>query len=125
MGVDISRFQRLKFRLSRCKPPGEKDFPCLETHVPLNRAEPTNFSIRIALGNGTLSGPVALTTYTDLAGPVGTDKLHLHPILQTVRIPLEDFQQPLTSIRGVRFTFGENRGGAIYVSAIRISGTPR
>src|SRR5205823_7461039 len=99
----------------------------------MNPTEPTNFSVRLALADGTLSEPVQLAAYTDLAGPVGSliffgggsvGRTLLHPILQTVRIPLSDLGAPLTRVRGVRFTFDGTPTGAIYMSDIRISRGP-
>jgi len=69
-----------------------------------------------------MSDPVYVDNYTDLRGPVGTSVINLHPILQTVRIPLEDFRGvDLSRIRGIRFTFDGTATGAIYLSDIRIS----
>jgi hypothetical protein len=93
------------------------------------------------MGDGTPSEPVQLEAYTDLAVPVGAvvktnasevrvNSSRLHPILQTVRIPLADLEgADLTQVRRVRFTFDGTDTGAIYMSDIRISpisgrGTP-
>lgn len=89
---------------------------------PLNPVGPTNFSIRLAHDDGTLSGPVQLSSYTDLRGPVGSAVGGLHPILQTARIPLAAFPgADLTRIRSVRLTFDGTATGAIYVANIRLS----
>jgi hypothetical protein len=136
LGEDISRFQTLEFRVSRqCRDPRQDEPPCTEPDLDLNPREPTNFSVRLALSNGTLSEPVQLAAYTDLAGPVGVTPvgvpgfrgtfIRLHPILQTVRIPLADFRIPVISVRGVRFTFDSTPTGSIFISDIRVSGTQR
>jgi hypothetical protein len=133
---DISQFQTLEFRVSRqCRAPGRDEPPCTEPALDLNPTEPTNFSVRFALSDGTLSESVQLAAYAYLGGPVGVRPVggsphpggftRLHPILQTVRIPLADFRAPLTRVRGVRFTFDGTPTGAIYMSDIRISLGPQ
>src|SRR5262249_18275760 len=86
------------------------DFPAPRQQNPeLNPApnSPSDFSIQLALADGTLSAPVRLSTYADLRGPVGGAFAgNFHPILQTVRIPLGDFGDiDLTRVRGIRTTF--------------------
>lgn len=72
------------------------------------------------MANGSLSDPVELCKYTDLKGPVGGPG-GLHPILQTVRIPLADFTNTnLSQVRSVRFTFNKTQTGRIYVASIRL-----
>jgi len=108
-GADISGYQTLDLRVSR-------------QSSNLNPPTATNFSIRLAHGDGTLSAPVQLNAYTDLVGPVGGLGGNLHPILQTARIPLADFgSADLTQVRGVRLTFDGTPAGAIYVANIRLS----
>jgi hypothetical protein len=57
----------------------------------------------------------------NLVGPVGTATNNLHPMLQTARIPLGDFQADLTQVRGVRVTFDVTASGAIHLADIRMS----
>jgi hypothetical protein len=107
-GRDISDHVSLDFRVAR-------------QISALNSASPTNFSIRIVHADGTLSGPVSLSAYTSLTGPVGLPLSSsfnlLHPLLQTARIPLKDFPSAkLDQVRGVRFTFDSTASGAIYVA---------
>jgi len=107
-GRDISLYRTLDLRVSR-QIPG------------LNPLATTEFSIRLAHDDGTLSDPVPLTRYTDLVGPVGGPGGR-HPILQTARIPLLDFASAdLTRIRGARLTFEGTEAGAIYVANLRLS----
>jgi hypothetical protein len=115
-GKDVSTQQTLDLRLSRqCATTG-----CGAPN-PLNPAGPTDLSIRLAMGDGSLSDPVLLSTYTDLRGPVG-GITNLHPILQTARISLYDFANAdLTNVRGVRLVFDHTSTGAIYVANIRLS----
>ena len=120
LGQNISQFKTLDFRVSRqCTPPSGTSCPAPS---PLNPTEPSSFSVRLVAGDGSMSDPVDVDNYTDLRGPVGTSVINLHPILQTVRIPLEDFRGvDLSRIRGIRFTFDGTATGAIYLSDIRIS----
>lgn len=121
-GRDISSQRTLDLRLARqCVAVAGR---ACQQASPLNPAGPTNFSIRLALADGTLSDPVLLTDYTDLRGPVGGGFTSnpFHPILQTARIPLEDFgNADLTQVRGVRLTFDGTTTGAIFVANIRLS----
>jgi hypothetical protein len=119
-GADISGYQTLDLRLSRqCATPGSS--PCAMPNA-LNPAGPTNFSIRLAMADGSLSDPVQLSTYTDLRGPVGGAGNNLHPILQTARVSLQDFTNAdLTGVRGVRLVFDGTSSGAIYVANVRLS----
>jgi hypothetical protein len=58
---------------------------------------------------------------------VGEDlKPQLHPILQTVRIPLSDFGKlgrVLHQTRGIRFIFDRDHSGAIYLANVRFANT--
>ena len=116
-GADISGYATLDFRISR-------------QNSALNPPDPTDFLVSLVLDDGTdcgaASDPVALSWYLDpLEGPVGGISGGLHPILQTIRIPLPDFGLAnLTQVRGVRFDVGDGAGtptGAIYMSNIRLS----
>ena len=79
-------------------------------------------------GNPT-GAAVSLDKYLNLTGPVGLDDGSadglLHPILQSVRIPLTDLLGAnLSSVRGVRFTFSDTAKGAIYLANVRLSNQP-
>ena len=131
-GKEIGDEKTLDFRVSRqCAIPTQQF--CFDPS-PLNPAGPTNFSIRLVMANGSLSGPVQLKdtqrTSTNLTGPVGTFFILsptqtvnvLHPLLETVRIRLRRFSgADLDNIRGVRFTFDDTPTGAIYLANIRLT----
>ncbi|HEX6290152.1 MAG TPA: hypothetical protein VFZ66_13240 [Herpetosiphonaceae bacterium] len=107
-GRDISDHVTLDFRIAR-------------QISALNASAPSNFSIRLAHADGTLSDPVLLSAYADLRGPVGgcssAPACVEHPMLQMARIPLKDFANAkLTQVRGVRFTFDQSASGAIHVA---------
>jgi hypothetical protein len=114
----ISAYQTLDFRVSR-----QID----NTH---NLAGSTNFQIELVGADGNPTGAaVSLDKYLNLTGPVGLDDGSadglLHPILQSVRIPLTDFLGAnLSSVRGVRFTFSDTAKGAIYLANVRLSNQP-
>src|SRR5262249_53722134 len=81
----------------------------------------TDFSMQLAMPNGTLSAPLKLSAYLDLRGPVGgAFGGNLHSILQTVRIPIGDFKDvDLSLITGLRFTFDRTPSGTIFLGNIR------
>jgi hypothetical protein len=119
-GRNVTAFETLDFRVSaQCK-----DLTCTTTDSGFNFQ--TNFSIRLAGANGALSDPVQLRDYVSLTGPVGGLVRGVgtspHPILMTARIPLTAFgNAPLTSLRGVRFTFDDTRNEDINIGNIRLS----
>lgn len=122
-GRDMGNFSTLDFRISRqCAVP---DDSFCRNPSPLNPAGPTDFSIQLALADGTLSDAIKLSSYADLRGPIGAFFVGfgsvLHPILQTVRVPLGDFGVDTNRVRGVRFTFDGTPQGAIYLANIRLS----
>ena len=106
----------------------------------LNTTTPTDFSISLQSPDHISRGSVKLSSYTDpnfvgqpgnqsnLKGPVGSTDGGLHPILQTVRIPLRDFPGFATAlgtqVHGIRLTFDQTSSGAIYVANIRLSNQP-
>src|SRR5262249_20207743 len=106
-GRDVTSYPTLDFRVSRQPPnPG---------------ALATNFSIQLMDANGTLSAAAQLNAYTNLVGPISGPG-GVHPILQTVRIPLSVFTGvDRTQIQGIRFTFNGSPNGAIYMANIRLS----
>jgi hypothetical protein len=105
-GTDISGYATLDLRASR-------------QNSSLNPPS-TSFSIQLVIADGSVSGAVALSNYTDLTGPVGRSSIALHPILQSARIPLADFGADLTQVSGVLFTF-DDPSGAIYLANVRLS----
>jgi hypothetical protein len=109
-GNDISTYQTLDMRVSR-------QFNTLNGAID----SLTDFSIQLALADGTYSASVLLSGYTNLTGPVGGPNGTRHPILQTARILLSDFGADLTQVRGVRLTFDQSDSGAIWVANIRLS----
>src|SRR5262245_30281966 len=119
-GRNVAAFETLDFRVSaQCK-----DLPCNTTDSGFNFE--TNFSIRLVGPDGTPSNAVQLRDYVSLTGPVGGLVRGIgsspHPILLTARIPLTAFvNAPLTSLRGVRFTFDDTRRGDIHIGNIILS----
>lgn len=119
-GRDASAFRTLEFRVSRqCG-----DAIC--TSAGSQFLFTSNFSIRLVAGDGVPSTSVQVQNYLSLTGPVGGlvkfAGASPHPILQTVRIPLSAFSGiPLTSLRGVRFTFDDTRHDEIFIGNIRLS----
>ncbi len=114
-GESISGYQTLDFRVSR------------QIDSVRNSSASTNFQIEFVGADGNPTGSaVSLNKYINLAGPVGLDdgspNGFLHPILQTVRIPLSDFAGAnLSNLRAVRFVFSDTPKGAIYLANIRLS----
>ena len=113
VGNDIGAYQTLDFRVSR-------------GFGTLNLATPTNCTIQLVMADGSVSSAVSLCKYADLRGPVGGPVINgmggLHPILQTVRIPLTDFANAnLSQVRGVRFVFNITPTGSIYLANLRLS----
>lgn len=117
-GESIAAYQTLDFRVSR------------QIDYVRNTSGSTNFQIQFIAANGSPTGvALSLNKYLDLTGPVGLDDGtpdgFLHPILQTVRIPLSDFiGANLSNVRGVRFVFSDTPKGAIYLANIRLSNQP-
>jgi hypothetical protein len=118
---NLSSYQTLDFRVAR-------------RNDALNASTFTNFQVQLVGANGDPMGnPVSLNKYIKLSGPVGVDLLLdpnnpnsqvslLHPILQSVRIPLSDFTNAnLSQVNGVRFIFSDSVTGAIYLANIRFS----
>ncbi len=119
-GDNIAGYQTLDFRVSR-----QLDFY-------KNASASTSFQIQLIAKDGSDAGAptgsaVSLNRYISLAGPVGIPDVvmpadGIHPILQTIRIPLTDFMGAnLSQIRGVRLIFSDTATGAIYVASLRLS----
>ncbi len=124
-GINISNYTTLEIRLSR-------------QSSSLNLDSPTDFSVQLE-GVGSASGTQKISSYIDpnfvgqpgnqsyLQGPVGSIYGGLHPILQTVRIPLANFSGWKIigqSVHGIRLVFNQTNQGAIYVANIRLSTSP-
>ncbi len=99
---------------------------------PLNANATNDFSIALARPDGTLTRSVRLSRYATVQGPVGGGTQNLHPILQTVRIPIDAFDlAPFGGIgvgvikapplQGVRFIFDRTTSGAVYLANVRLS----
>jgi hypothetical protein len=120
--VDATAFETLDFRVSRqCGDPA-----CTKQDRFFNFE--TNFSIALVDDGGDVSSSVQLKDYISLTGPVGSltsfAGVFPHPILQTVRIPLELFTGAsfdATHVRGVRLTFDDTRLDEIFIGNIRFS----
>lgn len=122
---NISSYQTLDFRISRRRNASDR-----LTVDSLNSTDSTNFSIQLVMADGSVSTVVSLSKYLQLKGPVGTKdrvsepdtggpKGELHPILNTVRIPLSDFSGAnLAQVAGVRFIFNDTKTGAVFLSSI-------
>src|SRR5262249_12204332 len=110
-GGDLRFSKTLDFRIAR------RYSPALNGDL----TSTTDFSMQLAMPNGTLSAPLKLSAYLDLRGPVGgAFGGNLHSILQTVRIPIGDFKDvDLSLISGLRFTFDRTPSGTIFLGNIR------
>jgi hypothetical protein len=122
---DASTYQTLDFRISRRRDDLESSKLLPNTSNLIGSDNFTRLSIQLVMNNGTISAPVSLSKYVRLLGPVGLDNVldnrgELHPILQTVRVPLSDFSgATLTQVKGVRFIFNDQPKGAIFLSGLR------
>ena len=85
----------------------------------LNSEVNTDFSVQLAMADGSLSDPVRLGDILDFRGP---DSGGRHAILQTARLPLDAFGgvDPRQA-RGIRLTFDATPTGTIYLADFRIS----
>ena len=108
--VDVSGYSYLDIRLSRR----------LDT---LNSGiTETGFSIGIISGDSWKFSKVNSLRYVSLQGPVGGPLITNHPVLHTLRIPLEDFPNAfLENFRGVKFLFDQTPRGAIHIGEIRLA----
>jgi hypothetical protein len=116
VGRDVSRYRTLEFRVARQCDSGS----FCSNPSPLNAAATTDLDVALVRADGSLTTPVQLSQYARLAGPAGLD-FALHPILQTVRIPLDDFGLAGSEIQGVRFIFDRTSTGAVYLADVRVS----
>jgi hypothetical protein len=108
--VDVSALATLDVRVARLS-----DEPV---------AAALDFEIALVHADGSLSQPVALSSYVPLVGPT-PGALGSHELLETVRIPLGDFQDAaLPTVRGVRFLFDRSPSGSIYLGNVRFTREP-
>jgi hypothetical protein len=122
-GLDLSRYATLDFRVDRESP----------KRSALNPAGATNFHVQLVAADGTLSEPVAASSFIALVGPFGTPDADLsfinpafpdgyHVNMSTARIPMGAFHsEHLRSTRGMRLTFDDTTSGRIYVTNFRAS----
>ncbi|MCY1022477.1 kelch repeat-containing protein [Pyxidicoccus sp. MSG2] len=111
-GINLSGFSTLDFRVERVP------------ESALNSSTfPTWFEVQLVGPGGALSNRVPMLFRARLTEPVGAAMVPLLKylaLLQTVRIPLSSFTGvPLTSVRGVRFTFSGSPSGEIYLADLR------
>lgn len=83
-------------------------------------ASATDFEVAFVKADGQISTPVPISRYVKLRGPVGGPG-GVHAMLQTARIPLDDFEVSFADIQGVRIIFNKTPSGALYVANIRLS----
>jgi hypothetical protein len=119
-GLDLSPYATLDFRVDRETP----------KQTTLNPAAQTNFHVQLVAADGTLSAPVAIAGFIEVAGPFGTpdadfgtpgfpDGYHIN--LPTARIPMGafGFDDHVQQTRGIRLTFDNTATGSIYVTNFR------
>ncbi len=120
-GYALSPYQTLEFRVAlQCTTSPGSTYACASPN-PLNGGVPTNFSIALVRADGTLTPSVALADYATVQGPVGGYGDNLHPVLQTVRIPLSAFGSTSALYRAARATFDRTPSGAIWLTDARLS----
>jgi hypothetical protein len=125
--VNANTFQTLDFRISRRRNDTITSSLLPNSKNPTGPGKFTNLSVQLIMNDGKISAPVSLSKYLRLDGPVGLNVVSvadapgkLHPILQSVRIPLSDFiGADITQIKSVRFLFNDTPTGAIFLSGLR------
>lgn len=142
-GKPIGGYGTLEFRAGlSCD---AADFGGCTAPSPLNARGTTDFSVALVLADGRLSPAVPVSRYAALIGPaglvpflstpavarnamtpqIGIDPVPfalLHPVLQSLRIPLGDFGVAAgTLVRGVRFTFDRVDQGAVTLANVRFA----
>lgn len=109
-GRRVNKYKALEFRVARQT----------EVGSPGDAPVSTDFSVALVAANGSVSVSLPLSAYAKLYAPVGS--FGVHPILETVRIPLADFGvSGATQVRGVRFTFDHTAKDNIYLADVRVS----
>jgi hypothetical protein len=124
VGKDVSTRRTLDFRVAR------------EADPTLNAAPSTDFSIVLVGADGAKTEPIRIGSFMevgDVRGPVGSEASRnppadpgLHPLMQTVRIPLasfEGFDRVRKQVRAVRFVFDQTAKGALYLANVRYAST--
>ncbi len=104
-GINLQSYDTLDFRVEPADDPER------------NVTDELNFTIRLVDGDGFVSQPVWVKDYVTLSG-----RERIRSILQTVRIPLSDFNGlSLSEVRGVRFGFEDQDvdSGALFMGSIR------
>ncbi len=120
-GYVLSPYQTLEFRIAlQCTTSPSSTYACAAPS-PLNNGAPTDFSIALVRPDNTLTQSVALSDYATVQGPVGGYNNNLHPVLQTVRIPLSAFGSTTAPYRSARLTFDKKASGAIWLANARLS----
>jgi hypothetical protein len=149
-GRKLGGLQNLEFRVSlacqESSPPIFTEIPIVtntaNAQVICDRPFPENadgridFSVSLVTASGRVTRSVPVSRYARLHNPVGGKStffslfppiedftvLSIHPLLQTVRIPLADFGiSATTPVRGVRFSFDQSPEGSIYLANVRFS----
>ncbi len=111
--MDLQGFCTLDFRVTR------------QPENNLNVAPSTDFSLQLMYGTGKgapIPGPrlLPLSNYLNLTGPAVGAGADPHAVLQTLRIPLQDFGvADLSRVRGLRLVFNGSQTGAIYLADMR------
>lgn len=152
-GRKLGALQNLEFRVSlACQESSPQIFTVMpdvtnseNAALICNRPFPVNadgsmdFSVSLVTAEGRISKSVSVSRYARLHNPVGGKSaffslfppiedftvLAIHPLLQTVRMPLADFGLSAASqVRGVRFTFDKTERGSIYLANVRFSKSP-
>ena len=87
-----------------------------------NPPEPTALEVQLLGADGALSPPLSAADYgVRLDGP-GGGPFGPHSMLQTLRIPLDDFGAGLAAaVRGVRFSVPKDSSGALFIANLRAS----
>ncbi len=122
-GRDVSGYYTLDFRISR----RAAGLEVPKTEGPLQ--PPVNLGVQLIEGDeappNDRSTVVEIAEYSEVLGPVGacpSTNCLLHPVLQTVRIPLDAFDDvDLTRIHGVRFVFNGYPADSICLANIEFT----
>jgi hypothetical protein len=105
-GIDLSRHPVLSFRVAR------QPFSMPDKVVDLG--------LSLVDSRGNLSRELRLRDYVQVLEPVGNDFGAIHPILQTVKIGIEDFSGiDLRAVRGLRLTFNGSAAGILFLDEVR------
>ena len=120
-GYGLSPYRTLEFRVAlQCGMLSGSSYACSMPSTQNNGAT-TNFSVALVRPDGTLTNAVALASYATVQGPVGGYNNNLHPVLQTVRVPLSMFGPATNIYRSARVTFDKTASGAVWFAQARLS----